>query len=120
MRVRALDANGDMQFGQGQANFLINTPSAVAQCVQTRLGLFTGEWFLDNTAGTPWSTEVLGKYTQGLYDPVLQGVILGTPGCTGIVTGSYSSIFNSITRQLTISCEIQTAYDGTASVEVIL
>jgi hypothetical protein len=120
MRVRALDANGDMTFGQGQSNFLINSPQAVAQCVQTRLGLFTGEWFLDITDGTPWDTEVLGKYTQGLYDSVLQSRILGTTGVSNIVTGSYTSVRNGPARTLSVAAQIDTIYDGAASVAVTL
>src|SRR6185312_7089537 len=80
MRYRKLDANGDYSFGNQQADFYINTPEAVAQAVKTRLALFTGEWFLDVTEGTPWRTEVLGKYTQAAYDIVLKERIVDTPG----------------------------------------
>jgi hypothetical protein len=120
MRVRALDANGDMTFGQGQDNFLINSPQAVAQNVVTRLALFTGTWFLDTTDGTPWDTDVLGRYTQGLYDPILQARILGTPGCIGIQDGSYTSVRYSNTRALNVACIIETQYDGVAPIEVTL
>ena len=61
MRVRAMSLTGDFTFGQGSANFLVNTPEAVAQLAQTRLGLWTGQSFVDLTAGMPWSTEVLRK-----------------------------------------------------------
>ena len=78
MRYRKLDANGDYSFGAQQADFFVDSPEGVAQAVQTRLGLFTGEWFLDTTDGTPWRTEVLGKYTQDSYDAVIKDRILTT------------------------------------------
>jgi hypothetical protein len=55
MRYRKLDANGDYTFGGGSNDFLVNTPETVAQAVMTRLNLLQGEWFLDTTAGMPWS-----------------------------------------------------------------
>jgi hypothetical protein len=118
MRVRALDANGDMTFGQSQSNFLVNSSAAVKQIVQTRLLLFLGEWFLDTTDGTDWDGSVLGKYTSGLYDVVIQGRILGTQGVTGIVTGTYVSSVNSATRILNISCTVETQYSAPADIEV--
>jgi hypothetical protein len=118
MRVRALSATGDMTFGQSQLNYLINTPQAVAQSAQTRLLLFLGEWFLDSSQGTPWDTQVLGKYTQGLYDSVIQSRITQTAGCTGIVPGSYSSVLDTVKRTLTISCQINTQYGGPVPVSV--
>jgi hypothetical protein len=120
MRVRMLDANGDMTFGFGQANFYHNSPAGVAQCIKTRLLLLAGEWFLDSTDGTPWSTEVLGKYTSGLYDPMIQARILGTTGVVGIVDGTYTSSFNSQLRTLAISCIVTTLYGTTENIQVSL
>jgi hypothetical protein len=118
MRVRALSATGDMTFGQSQANYLINTPAAVAQTVKTRLLLFLGEWFLDNTQGTPWNTQVFGRNTQGLYDTAIQTRITQTVGVTNIVTGSYSSVLNTVLRTLTVSCMINTQFGGLVPVKV--
>lgn len=108
MRYRALDANGDMSFGAGQSNFLINSPAAVGQAVLTRLRLLTGEWFLDLTAGTPYATQVLGKNTAATYDTAIRSRILGTEGVSGIA--SYSSSLNPTTRALTITATIDTIY----------
>jgi len=60
MKYRRLDVNGDMSFGAGVSNFLINSPEAVAQAVMTRLKLFQGEWFIDTEIGVPYNTKVLG------------------------------------------------------------
>ena len=111
MRYRALDVNGDYTFGQSLANFLIDSPAAVAQAVMTRLDLATGEWFLDNTEGTPYSTQILGHGTNNLYDLAIQNRILGTPGVTGIT--DYSSNRDPVTRALVVGATVNTQYGQT-------
>jgi hypothetical protein len=101
MRYRALDANGDYTIGQGSANFLINSPACVAQSVRTRLNLWLGQWFLDQTVGMPWLTDVIGKNTGPLYDVAVQQYILATQGVSQIQ--GYSSSLNRVTRKLTIN-----------------
>ncbi|MDE1905305.1 MAG: hypothetical protein KGH75_02485 [Rhodospirillales bacterium] len=108
MRYRKLDANGDYSFGHSQANFYANQVEAVAQAVSTRLKLWAGEWFTDTSDGTPWRTEVLGKYTAATYDTVLKARILGTPGVTQL--NSYSSSIDPNARALTVRATISTAY----------
>lgn len=110
MRYRALDANGDYSFGQGSANFLVNSPAAVAQAVLTRLDLFQGEWFLDTTEGTPYGAQVLGEHTRATYDAAIRSRILGTQGVTGIT--SYASSVSG--RDLTVTATIATAYGEVA------
>jgi hypothetical protein len=111
MRYRKLTADGDYSFGQQQADFYRNVPEAVGQAVLTRLELFTGQWFLDSDEGTPWRTDVLGKYTRDSYDAVIQARILDTEGVTRI--DDYTSAFNENTRKLTVSATITTAYGQT-------
>jgi hypothetical protein len=89
-----------MTFGRGSANFLVNSPAAVAQLVQTGLGLIRGTWFLDLFAGMPWLTNVIGYGTKPLYDLAIQNQILNTQGVTGIE--NYSSVFDPVKRSLTI------------------
>lgn len=117
MRVRAQDANGDMTFGHSLANYLVDSPAAVAQSVLTRLRLLRGEWFLDKTAGTPWATQVLGKGTRPLYDLAIQQRILATNGVTGY--SNYSSSLDPGTRALTVNVTISTRY-GVAPVSTSL
>jgi hypothetical protein len=107
MRYRKLSATGDYVLGTG-SDFLANSPAAVAQAVQTRLRLFLGEWFLDTTDGTPWRTEVLGKYTSQSYDAAIKARILRTQGVTQIT--QYSSTFDSGKRALSVSATIETVY----------
>ncbi|MDI2595032.1 hypothetical protein POF45_26945 [Pseudomonas sp. 681] len=111
MRYRKLDANGDYTFGNQQADFLIDSPEAVAQAVGTRLKLDQGEWFLDKTEGMPWSTEVLGERTAATRDSAVQKRILGTQGMVQI--DNYDSNFDPDTRRFTPTAEVTTAYGQT-------
>lgn len=117
MRYRALDTTGDMSFGRGAANFLVNTPDAVAQAVKTRLLLLRGEWFLDVSEGTPYSTEVLGTGTQPLYDMAIRERILGTEGVVEITR--YSSALDRNARSLAITATISTKYGATEITAVL-
>ncbi|WP_427183521.1 hypothetical protein ACL598_16780 [Bordetella bronchialis] len=111
MRYRKLTADGDYSFGQQQADFYRNVPEAVAQAVLTRLELFTGQWFLDSDEGTPWRTDVLGKYTSDVYDAVIKARILDTQGVTQI--DAYSSSRDADSRKLNVTATITTAYGQT-------
>ena len=118
MRVRALSPTGDMTFGLSAANFLANSPATVAQCVLTALELWQGSWFLDVTAGVPYTTQVLGYNTKALYDLAIQQVVLGVQNVTGI--SNYSSTFNSATRKLTVTMTVDTAFGSTGPVTTTL
>ncbi len=109
MRVRALDANGDMTFGLSSTNILTDSPAGVAQCIQTRLGLIRGEWFLDSTEGTDWGGKIIGRHPKATYDAEIRRVITGTTGVSQITAYS-SSLYN---RQLIISASVLTAYSST-------
>lgn len=110
MRYRALDENGDYTFGQGNGNFLVNSPACVAQAVKTRLLLLTGEWFLDTADGTPYAEDILGKSNQLTRDSVIRARILGTEGVTEIV--EYESSL-SPNRDFTVTARINTAFGQT-------
>lgn len=107
MRNRALSDSGDYQFGKSDAQFLVDSPEAVAQAVRTRLDLHAGDWYLDLLEGTPYSTAILGEGTQALYDQAIQERILGTDGVTGIT--DYMSARDSA-RKLTVTATISTIY----------
>lgn len=109
MRYRQLTADGDSTTFSGHTAFLINTPAAVAQAVMTRLNLWQGQWFLDNTVGTPWMQQVIGYGTQDARNAAIQNTILGTPGVNQIV--SYTS--KIVNRQLQVACTINTIYGNT-------
>lgn len=117
MRYRRLDGTGDMIMGHGQADYLRDTPLAVAQAVVTRLRLLRGEWFLDLTEGTPYAPAVLGKHTRESYDIVIRERVLRTEGVLAI-TG-YESLLDGDTRRLTVNLTIDTVY-GPATVQEVL
>lgn len=108
MRYRQLSPTGDYTIGKP---FFIDNPQAVQQAIATRLKLWLGEWFLDNSDGTAWLTGVLGERYNKVPDAVIKRRILGTPGVTSIV--SYSSNFNGPTRVLTVTATVQTLYSVT-------
>jgi hypothetical protein len=124
MRVRTMSPTGDMTFGQSQANFLVDSPAAVAQTIKTRLGLWVGQWFLDQTIGMPWMQQVIGKYTQPYYDAAIRDRVTTGPGVIGIET--YTSTLSpgpsastgptSVPpAQLTVGMTVNTQY-GTTSI----
>ena len=110
MRYRALDADGDAQFGR-DGIFLVNTPAAVAQAVNTRLLLWKGEWMLDDQEGTDYNGKILGYGTQGTRDIEAKERILGTPGVRSLL--QYQSSIDG--RKFSIAALIDTDY-GTAAV----
>ncbi|WP_144156565.1 hypothetical protein [Paraburkholderia sp. BCC1885] len=112
MRYRMLDANGDYTWGQAGQNFLINSPAAVGQAILTRLKLMQGEWFLDQTAGTPYD-QILGAGTESTRDLAVQTVILQTQGVSEIV--EYASYLNPTTREFIWAVTVDTIY-GTTTV----
>lgn len=117
MRYRQLTPLGDSTFASGNTQFFINTAYGVAQACITRLKLSSGEWFLDTSEGTPYSTKILGKGTQPTYDLAIQERILNTEGVKSILT--YASTLNTATRALTVNAVIDTIY-GQATIQVTL
>lgn len=117
MRYRKEDADGDYVFGRQELDFYKDSPEAVAQAVNTRLQLFKGEWFVDTSDGTPWSTEVLGKNRGTTYDAAIRQRILRTAGVLRLT--AYSSSVNADTRNLSVNATIDTIY-GTTQVQSLL
>jgi len=112
MRYRKLTADGDYSFGAGQLDFWRDVPEAVGQAVQTRLLLWTGEWFLDTDEGTPFMIGILGKHSKEMADATIQDRINGTQGMVDI--SDYTSVINGETRQMQVDVSINTIYGPTA------
>lgn len=60
-RTRKLDSNGDIATS---GVVWIYDLEAVAQTIETRLRLFSGEYWRDVTDGTPWIERILSKNNQ--------------------------------------------------------
>lgn len=110
MKIRIVDKNGDMQFGQSLNNFLSDHPRVVSQLLYSRLRLWTGEWFFDTSDGIPWATNVLGEHTSNTYDAVIRERILDTQGVSHIE--NYQSQLNN--RKLNVNAIVQTIYGRTS------
>ena len=108
MKIRKLDANNDFVFGQDSDNFYIDVPEAPAQLVLTTLRLWTGEWFLDLTAGIPYLNGVLQNTSSEEYDFVIKTAIVSVQGVSALP--NYQSIYDGQTRNLTINATISTLY----------
>lgn len=111
MRNRAMDVNGDYQFGRAGL-FLVDTPAAVAQAIKTKLLLVAGEWFLDADEGTPYNQHVLGYHTQDTRDLAIKERILSTPGVVEIL--QYAS--SVADRRFLVAVTVSTLYGPSASV----
>jgi len=112
MRYRVLSSTGDYTFGQGQANFLIDSPETVAQVVQTSLLLWLGEFFLDVTAGIPYPEGILGKHSQSQADQTIIAYIESLQGVNGVE--NYSSTINPETRAYqSLGATLNTIYGPT-------
>ncbi len=116
MRVRKRAPDGDYSFGSSELDFLINSPAAVAQVVQTRLLLYLGEWYLDTTQGFPWLEGVIGKHSQDSADQIIQDYIRDT---TGSVNGQDISLVLSILEYTSVSDPVARNYSATAKIDTI-
>lgn len=116
MRYRMLDADGDYVMGK-PGEFLVDSPAAVAQACLTRLRLMTGEWFLDDTEGTPYAEEILGFSPVTGRDIAIQSRINGTPGVSGIT--NYASSLDPSNRKMSVQAAIDTIY-GPATISEVL
>ena len=113
-----------MTFGRGYADFLIDSPAAVAQSVLTRLLLWAGEWYLNLRSGTPWLPSILPRVLanpsadtgeriltappSAVPDSAIRQRILTTPFVTDM--SDYSSTYEPIERFFTVSCHLYTAF----------
>lgn len=110
MRVRALDGNGDWQFGKGQNDFLTKN-SAVIQNISTRLKSFLGDCFFDLGAGIDWF-NFLGSKDQVGLNLAVSAIILNTEDITGIKQLSID--LNRVTRKITIRYVAQSTFSTIA------
>lgn len=83
---RALNSQGDIYFEGARSAFVSDSLEA-AQHISTRLKFFLGEWFLDETAGTPWYQSIFVKPADLAQIEInIKNRILQTDGVTDLVT----------------------------------
>jgi len=109
--VRALDADGDIQWGQGKGNFLVDS-EAVAQLIATRLRLNQGEWWADKLEGLPLWQKILGASSPvsnaGKIGLLIQKRVQATPFVTGM--SGIASKFDPRTRVFSYSANVHTEF----------
>lgn len=113
----AIDPNtNDLMLTHDNNLSVVTGAEAVGQHVRQRLMTFQGEWFLDNTAGVTWLSEIFAKqYNPELAEAVVKNEILDTDGVTEI--SSFSVAFANNIRQLIIrNVEVSTIYGQEVSV----
>lgn len=111
-QVRALDPTSfDWTFGQSGNNFQQNQ-DAIAQSIRTRLLTLKGECFFSTQSGVDW-LSLLGQKDLRPLNLAISSTILATTGVTGIV--SLSANLDHVTRDYTVSYQVQTIYSVTAA-----
>ena len=108
-RTRKLDKNGDPVIS-GQV--WIYDIEAIAQTINTRLNLFSGEFWRDVTEGTPWIGRILGKNnstnTLQSKSTILKNIIRNTQGVISIL--EWSSDFSYTDRKFSVNATVLTEY----------
>lgn len=113
LSVRALSPTGDMTFGQGSGNYLVDSSAAVCQILKTQLSLWQGEWFLNLSAGIPYLSKIAGYGNLTMGALILKQAALGVPGVINI--NDWSVTFNPATREYSVTgSSINTTF-GTTS-----
>lgn len=108
----ALDEDGDLLVDPDVGFVILTGIEGVKQCVQIRLLLFKGEWFLDLDAGVPYYQEILGeKYNESLLRQRLAEAIKGAPGVLEIL--SLELEFVALTRRVNVIWSIRTTFGDT-------
>ena len=115
MRVRPIDADGDMMPIMSNSQ-LLDGSKAVVQIARDRLKFYRGDWWENPSRGIripDFLLETIRKRDVQFFTRYMTSFIAGTPGVTGI-TGVMVSFEK---RKLTFSCYLQTK-EGTEPLEV--
>ena len=84
----------------------------VVQQIHVRLHFFHGEWFLNSQLGVKYYDVIFVKKPNiATIDSVLKATILDTEDVLELI--NYTSIFNSSTRQFTISFRVNPTFGQT-------
>lgn len=114
MRVRRLDNQHDWTFGNGFSSYASQS-EAIAQCVQTRLWSFMGDWFLDLDHGLPWLEQMGRGVNLSEWEMRIKRHVLQTEGVSAIT--DYQADFDPENRKFTVTLAYRDIYgnEGRAS-----
>lgn len=91
--------------------------AAVPQGIACRVGLFRGEYWLDESEGVPWLDEILGRNRDPLVvRALITDAIATTPDVTEVVGAALE--LDGATRLASIRYTVTTAYSTTVSGEI--
>lgn len=110
MIYRKHDADGDYTFGAGNDNTFLEGIDAVGQAIQTKLGLFKGEWWENENEGLPLLQEILGVRGADQHNAELLIVqrIKETPEVLGV--SQVTSEYDPTDRTYSFLAEVSTTY----------
>lgn len=108
MIIRKIDADNDWTFGQGLSNYAINE-EAIDENIKTRLLSWIGDCFFALQDGIDWKQRLDVGQKDALEDEI-RSLILQSYGVMGI--NSIDVVFNSLTRVIGITYNIQTIYSS--------
>lgn len=119
MKAHALNVDNDIFLGSDGSLALVQDGPEVVQHVRSRLLFFTGEWFLDLLAGTPYFESIFVKPADlGRVESILKTRILETPEVSTLT--EFYMDFNEITRNLRINFTAETTYGTIDETEVFI
>lgn len=95
MKVRAIDKNGDWQFGHSLGSYK-TSHFAVEQNLKTRLLEWFGDCFFNVNAGIDYKNLLSNRSNQPQLEESIRNVILGTSGVKQLTTLTID--FNEYTR----------------------
>ncbi len=89
------------------------------QRIEQKLRFWFGEWFLDNSQGTPYIAEVLGhQISESLAQQAINSQILRLPEVTAIVESEF--VVNPATRTASYQATVRTTYGDISTDEITL
>lgn len=109
MKIRAIDADGDFEFGKGLASYKTKQ-DALIQSIKTRLLEWVGDCFFAADAGIDWNNRIGEKDEGSLLDQEIKSLIVRTEGVVQI--SDLAVVFSN--RVLSVSYEILTIYSPSA------
>jgi hypothetical protein len=109
IRVRRLDENGDVVYGNGINDYLTDI-DAVQQIIRTSLLLWQGEWWESIEEGLPMFQQILGKNGANkiLVDRLIQEKITEVPYVKNV--SSFVSVFDPNDRSYQCEAIVNTDF----------
>ena len=112
--MRGLTPTGDWTFGAGIANYTTGQ-AAIEENIQTWLQSWVSNCFFALQDGVDWTNLLDVGQEQNLQDSIRQNILL----CYGVVAvNSMSVVFDSRSRHISITADIQTIYSQSFQLEL--